>query len=801
MSLREPAAGSRFGDLEVEAEVGAGAFGRVFRARDTLIDRVVALKVLKKPGDAPPRAGERERFLAEARAVGSFNHPHIVTLYHVHGVEGGGFVLEMEYVDGGSLEDRLAGGERIPPEQALAIARDVAAALGAAHAARVVHGDVKPGNVLTTRDGRVKLVDFGLARFLGAHDPTPGGTGIEGTPYYMAPEVIQGEGYLPASDVWSLGVVLHRMLSGRLPFDAPDFDGLFCAIQNQPPAPLDAPLPARVLSLVHRCLAKRPSERFPDGSALATALSEALDRFATGASVSPAVAAAQQPGLPTLAGRSQETERMVAALHRLRLRTGGLVLVTGPAGLGKSALVGATAVEARRLGVPVVSSRVSAVEGLLRPLAGALGGLGPAAGDPTTTSSGRAAPLPGAEVERALAARAAGEPTVVVLEDLQHASAEDLRTLLRLCRRLSGSAILWLLTERTSDVGLAGSRPPNAQPLLDVPGAVRVDLGPLPPEAIVAVLEGAAERTPFSPDLLDLLVRHSGGNPLFALQWFAHLRERGLAAREGGEWIARDPEAAALAPPEIRSLVRRRVQALPSGTRALLDIAAVDGFEFDGEALAFVLRRPLLTVLRTLQSLFRTHGVVVPREHGYRFASPFLQEVLYEDVAPDLRREIHRAWRSTWRRGAGTSIRSASAPTGSGAGPGTGPSPGCFGRAARPRHTWRRRARWTWRGGPGWTSCTSPPSSWRASWSRSCGSSRPPATPGGSRRWRRATPACSNTPLAAATRPSDGAPSYAAPGRATSGPGSARGTRTTCAVPPRPSRRAGTSLRRGTCSA
>ncbi len=253
--------GDRFGDFHIEAELGEGGFGRVLRARDVVVDRVVALKVLRSQDVGPIRSEDRRLFMREARALASVVHPNVATLYHLHALEGDGLMMEMEHVDGRTLAADLEGARKFKIEEAAAIARGVVAGLRAAHRARLVHGDIKPANVVRTREGDVKLVDFGLARFLGSASRRSGETILAGTPHYMAPELIHGRPSVPASDVWSLGVLLHRMIGGSLPFDAKPIDVLFQRILNAPPAELEGDVPTTLRDLVRACLARDPAHR------------------------------------------------------------------------------------------------------------------------------------------------------------------------------------------------------------------------------------------------------------------------------------------------------------------------------------------------------------------------------------------------------------------------------------------------------------------------------------------------------------------------------------------------------------
>jgi eukaryotic-like serine/threonine-protein kinase len=204
------------GPYRVEAELGGGSFGTVFRARDLTLDREVALKVLR-PGSQVPAA----TLLAEARAAGALSHPNICVIHAVESSLGAPMIV-MEHIPGRPLS-QLMGGGHLPLAQAAALGRQVALGMAAAHAQGIVHGDLKPANILVTPTGTVKVVDFGMARRssspahgeeTGVWDASPAG-GISGTPAYMAPEQARGELATPASDVFSLGVMLHELATGR----------------------------------------------------------------------------------------------------------------------------------------------------------------------------------------------------------------------------------------------------------------------------------------------------------------------------------------------------------------------------------------------------------------------------------------------------------------------------------------------------------------------------------------------------------------------------------------------------------
>jgi eukaryotic-like serine/threonine-protein kinase len=275
-------AGSRLGPYEILSLLGAGGMGKVYKARDTRLDRIVAIKVLSDRELAD--AGSKARFEREARAISALSHPHICALFDV-GSQDGTEYLVMEYLEGETLAVRLRAGP-LPLPDALRYGCQIAEALEAAHRRGVVHRDLKPANVLLTASG-VKLLDFGLARLepAGGADEaaqtasvlTNGGR-IFGTLPYMAPEQLRGQRADARTDIWALGAVLYEMISGRRSFPGNTPAELASSILSSQPAPpstLRADLPAFADGVVMRCLAKSPEERWQTGRDVAFALRDA----------------------------------------------------------------------------------------------------------------------------------------------------------------------------------------------------------------------------------------------------------------------------------------------------------------------------------------------------------------------------------------------------------------------------------------------------------------------------------------------------------------------------------------------
>ncbi len=268
--------GTRLGPYEILSAIGAGGMGEVYKARDTRLERTVAIKILPEILAADPQF--RERFAREAKTISQLSHPHICTLFDV----GDGFLV-MELLDGETLADRLKKGA-LPLDDALKIAMQIADALDAAHRGGIVHRDLKPGNVMLTKAG-AKLLDFGLARASGPAIAVAGlsmlpttpahltaqGT-ILGTFQYMAPEQIEGQEADARTDVFAFGCVLYEMLTGRKAFQGTTQASLLSAILKDEPLPLRSVQPADPAALDHivtRCLAKDPDQRWQSAADLA----------------------------------------------------------------------------------------------------------------------------------------------------------------------------------------------------------------------------------------------------------------------------------------------------------------------------------------------------------------------------------------------------------------------------------------------------------------------------------------------------------------------------------------------------
>ncbi|MGB9106771.1 MAG: protein kinase [Terriglobales bacterium] len=247
---------TRIGGYEVLGRLGAGGMGVVYKADDLKLKRLVALKFLATEAVA---AADKERLLREARAASALDHPNIATVHAVEEAEDGRLFIVMAYYEGETLAEKMRGGP-LQPAKAIHIASQVARGLQHAHTHGVVHRDIKPSNVIMTSEGMAKIVDFGLARQFAPFGTTQTAS-LAGTLSYMSPEQASGKPVDVRTDIWSLGVVLYQMLTGRLPFDKESAGSTVLAILNSPPAPMGEVSEALTL-VIYRALAKTPADRY-----------------------------------------------------------------------------------------------------------------------------------------------------------------------------------------------------------------------------------------------------------------------------------------------------------------------------------------------------------------------------------------------------------------------------------------------------------------------------------------------------------------------------------------------------------
>ncbi|MEO8342693.1 MAG: serine/threonine-protein kinase [Gallionella sp.] len=264
---------SQLGRYKVLGELGQGAMGVVYKARDPLIDRVVAIKTINLSLAMDEKEEFEGRFYQEAKAAGRLNHPNIVTIYDV-GKSGDVAYIAMEFLEGRELRDIMNDGTLLPVDQVLNTVAQVAQGLAYAHEHDIVHRDVKPSNIMVIRDGQVKITDFGIARMASSSVRTQTGM-VLGSPKYMSPEQVMGKALDQRSDIFSLGVMLYEMLTGQAPFNGENVNAIMYQTLNAIPAPpnmLNPTLPEMVNFIVAKALAKGLEDRYQNAKDFAVDL-------------------------------------------------------------------------------------------------------------------------------------------------------------------------------------------------------------------------------------------------------------------------------------------------------------------------------------------------------------------------------------------------------------------------------------------------------------------------------------------------------------------------------------------------
>ena len=254
------------GKYKIFEEIGRGGMGVVYKAKDTRLDRTVALKFLSSEFTLDKEA--KQRFVQEAKAAAALNHSNITIIHEIDEHEGQTFIA-MEHIPGESLKQRLRNGS-LAIDESREIALQVAEGLKEAHSKGIIHRDIKPANIMLTEKGQAKITDFGLAKLSGGADLTKAST-IMGTVAYMSPEQARGEEVDHRTDIWSLGAMLYEMLAGERPFQKAQEQALIFAILNDKPAPLSlirSEIPAQIEQVIEKALSKKASERYQNAQEL-----------------------------------------------------------------------------------------------------------------------------------------------------------------------------------------------------------------------------------------------------------------------------------------------------------------------------------------------------------------------------------------------------------------------------------------------------------------------------------------------------------------------------------------------------
>jgi serine/threonine protein kinase/tetratricopeptide (TPR) repeat protein len=680
--------GTTVSHYRILEKLGGGGMGVVYKAEDTKLGRIVALKFL--PQHLANDRAALERFEREARAASALNHPGICTIYEF-GEQDGQFFLAMELIEGCSL--RALGERGCSLELITDLTCQAAKALAAAHAAGIVHRDIKSENIMVRKDGYLKLVDFGIARFTGASvdsallstAATAPGT-LLGTVQYMSPEQVRGEAVSSASDIFSLGIVLYELAAGRHPFTAASPTGVLAAIVSETPpgaSQLNQAIPPALDGLFRQMLEKDARKR-PTAVEIQAALSTTL------ASPTATHAVPAKPLRRPPLGREKERSALWRAYRDVASGRGALVCLSGEPGIGKTTLAEAfleelaTSAESCIVARGRCSERLAGSEAYL-PLLEALDSLlhersratvirtikaiagawyaqvAPAAPDQSAGGSRGEIPRVSQEhLKRQLGALlrelSVTSPVVLFLDDLHWADGSTIDLLAYLGAKFDQLRLLVLVTYRPSDLRLAKHPFLPLKLDLEARGDCRdLALAFLGREEIQRYLSAEFPQASFPPTLASQLHSKTEGNPMFLVNLVSYLQDHQVIAEEHGRWTVRTSlESLALElPASVRSMIQRKMEMLSEDDQRLLSAASVQGYEFDSAVVASALGVDMAEVEERLAPLESVHGFVHSAgetnfpdrtiSSHHRFVHILYQNAFYNLLAPTRRRKLSAA--------------------------------------------------------------------------------------------------------------------------------------------------------------
>lgn len=708
MSFEPLTRGKRFGPYEVLGLIGAGGMGEVWKARDTRLGRLVAIKVIRE--EVARRPDFRIRFQREARATAALNHPHICTLYDIGEQEGASYLV-MEYLEGQTLASRLREGP-LPLAQLLRRATEVSQALAAAHERGIIHRDLKPANLMLTAAG-VKVLDFGLARFAGPEEPAMDATAahtILGTPAYMSPEQASGEDLDPRSDLFSFGCVLYEAATGVRPFRGSSVPEILREVASghpQPPSSLRPELPAGWDPIVMRALAKERERRYQSAADLFSALEE----LRGGVPLAGPRVEEREPD--PVFGRDKELGKLEELLRSAMRGSGRVVLVSGEPGIGKTALTRMFGYHAKNKNADLVLARGACVEQYgageaYLPFLDVLGSLVQSPGRervvallrrhaptwclqfPAVFSSGAMDQIlreaTGATKDRmlrelgdALAALTAEAPLLLVLEDMHWTDPASVDMLRHLAERTHGQRLLLVVTARPEDIERNNPTLKKCYMEMHARGLCEeITLQVLGVQDVAAYLDAHFTPNEFPAELASVIHRKSEGHPLFAIGVIQILIERGDIVRDtlrpGGAWKLKQPlEQMELdVPISVRSMIEKKVGLLSDAQRQALQYASIEGEVFTSTVLAALLEADELDLEERLDVLGKLHRLIHAEGEEelpdgsvatiYRFTHALYQNFLYDQLLRKRRVLLHlRAGETLERVYAGQHARVAGA--------------------------------------------------------------------------------------------------------------------------------------------
>jgi len=666
-------------------KLGEGGKGVVFKARDTVLNRVVAIKMLKSA-----EVGEEaySRFITEAQAVAKLNHPNIVSIHDI-GKEDGKQFFVLEFVDGESLRGLMQTypENKCDVQTVLRIGIDICSALKYAHSQKILHRDVKPENVMITKEGVAKLMDFGLAKMIGQPKVTQEGV-IVGTVAYVAPEIALGKGADTRSDLYSFGAVLYEAVAGRPPFPGDDpIKVIFSHIHDHPVSPikLNPKVPQALSDCIMKLLEKEPAKRYQSGEDLLRALREIAEEFAKETCVTSYKISVVAPGPRLIAAietqlvdRVEEMSILREAVDRAVRGEGGLIFLCGEAGIGKTRLTRELGAYAHLRGVQVLYGRGFGLLGLngvppyvlwsevvrdyletcsqeqLHRVIGSypaeIAKLVPELGQMLGAFPQSFPISPEYEQNRLFEAVSQfitnisrEAPLLVVLDDLQSADRSSLLLLHYLARGVYKMPLLLLGAYRSTEIDAMHPLFLVLTELNRERGLKSVTLKRMSLGDVSEIIKHILEQDDVPPEFSKLVYEKTRGNPFFVEEVMKSLKEEEVIYREEGKWKIKEVSSIDF-PETVKSVIKSRVSRLDDECQKVLRRASFVGTDFTFEALSAVAGIEEDKLLEVMEKMLET-GLVKERiirgEDVYSFADVMIRDVVHQEVSHLRHKRLH----------------------------------------------------------------------------------------------------------------------------------------------------------------
>ena len=663
-------------------KLGEGGMGVVYHALDTKLDRDVAIKFL--PPHICNDSEEKERFKIEAKAAASLNHPNVSTIYAIE--ESGDYTfIVMEFIDGIDLKEKIKSGH-ISSSETIDFAMQIADGLEAAHKKGIIHRDIKSQNIMITDEGKVKIMDFGLAKVKGRTKLTKIGT-LVGTVAYMSPEQTKGENVDHRTDIWSYGVLMYELIEGELPFRGEYDQAVIYSILNEDYPPIKKQIHNSfdvLISIINKCLKKNREERFDSFFNILAELRESKERYSdfTGNSSEGVTEFTFQNSIPQKSdlfiGREYHKKTVKNLIEKIINREGRTLLISGEPGIGKTQLISHAVKNYTDSAFNVLYGRcMFNNEGGLpyHPFVDAIRN-NPSHEDDVFTnfitnsnqkrgiSISKRIPLiktflnQSSELPQTLLHKeqlwdtillifrtiAYDKPLILILDDIQWADKATLDLFSFISRNILKNPVLL--------IGI--HRPPETLPNIDTKNLVevirqlrieglieKIELERLSKDETKNVICELLDNKLVDDQIIKKIYSQSEGNPLFVYELSNLLKDRGQVKCVNDKWQLSLNDNIELVSERVQDVIKQRIEPLDLKLKEILQVASCEGEYFQSDILSGCLNISRIELLKLLQSLEKNNQIIHSENKFYRFDHILIREVLYDSIIPELKVEYH----------------------------------------------------------------------------------------------------------------------------------------------------------------